>query len=342
MSLQIGKTQLKYGLMLAPMAGVTDYSFRRLCREAGAEWIVSEMLSAKALCYEQKTNKTNPNTMKTAAIAKISRGESPMAIQIFGSEPCYMAEAARMLVTGEYRGVSSVEPPCAIDINMGCPVHKVVSCGEGSALMKNPELVYDIVKETVSAACDTPVTVKIRAGFTQSSINAVEVALACEEAGAALVCVHGRTREQMYSGRADLDIIAKVKEALKIPTVGNGDINSAADAIKMYEYTGCDGIMIGRGATGSPWIFTEIRNALDGKENAAPTVRERMNMAIRHLDLMIEHKGEYLAGADGKKHAAWYTKNIRGSAALRNQLMCAEGVHEMKKILDDIGNMQEE
>lgn len=342
MSIKIGKTELKHGLMLAPMAGVTDYSFRRLCREAGAEWIVSEMLSAKALCYEQNTNKTNPNTMKTAAIAKISEGESPMAVQIFGSEPEFMARAAQMLESGNYRGFSSVEPPAAIDINMGCPVHKVVSCGEGSALMKSPELVYDIVKATVSVLKSTPVTVKIRAGFTESTKNAVEVAQAIEEAGAALVCVHGRTREQMYSGRADLDIIANVKDVLKIPVVGNGDINTAADGLRMFEYTGCDGIMVGRGATGNPWIFTQLKNALCGNEIEEISIRERMDMAIRHLDLMIEYKGEYLAGADGKKHAAWYTRNIRGSAALRNQLMCAENVHEMKKILDDIGNTTEE
>ena len=342
MSLKIGKTKLEHGLMLAPMAGVTDYSFRRLCREAGAEWIVSEMLSAKALCYEQKTNKTNPNTMKTARIAKISEGESPMAVQLFGSEPEFFAEAARMLETGKYRGFASVEKPAAIDINMGCPVHKVVSCGEGSALMKNPALVYDIVKATVGALENTPVTVKIRAGFSENAKNAVEIAKAIEEAGAALVCVHGRTREQMYSGRADLDIIASVKESVSIPVVGNGDINSTADGLNMFKYTGCDGIMVGRGATGNPWIFTQLKNALCGKEVYDVTVRERMDMAIRHLDLMIEYKGEYLAGADGKKHAAWYTRNIRGSAALRNQLMCASDVHEMKRILDDIGNNGEE
>lgn len=342
MSLKIGKTELEHGLMLAPMAGVTDYSFRRLCREAGAEWIVSEMLSAKALCYEQITNKTNPNTMKTARIAKISEGESPMAVQLFGSEPHFFAEAARMLETGKYRGFDSVEKPAAIDINMGCPVHKVVSCGEGSALMKNPALVYDIVRATVGALENTPVTVKIRAGFSESTRNAVEVAKAIEEAGAALVCVHGRTREQMYSGRADLDIIASVKDSLKIPVVGNGDINCAEDGLRMLEYTGCDGIMVGRGATGNPWIFTQLKNALCGKEISDVTIRERMDMAIRHLDLMIEYKGEYLAGADGKKHAAWYTRNIRGSAALRNQLMCAADVHEMKRILDDIGNNGEE
>ena len=342
MSFKIGKTELEHGLRLAPMAGVTDYSFRRLCREAGAEWIVSEMLSAKALCYEQITNKTNPNTMKTARIAKISEGESPMAVQLFGSEPHFFAEAARMLETGKYRGFDSVEKPAAIDINMGCPVHKVVSCGEGSALMKNPALVYDIVRATVGALESTPVTVKIRAGFSESTRNAVEVAKAIEEAGAALVCVHGRTREQMYSGRADLDIIASVKDSLKIPVVGNGDINCAEDGLRMLEYTGCDGIMVGRGATGNPWIFTQLKNALCGKDISDVTIRERMDMAIRHLDLMIEYKGEYLAGADGKKHAAWYTRNIRGSAALRNQLMCAADVHEMKRILDDIGNNGEE
>ena len=342
MSLKIKDIELKHGLMLAPMAGVTDYSFRRLCREAGAEWIVSEMLSAKALCYEQKCNKNNPNTMRTAAIAKISEGESPMAVQIFGSEPEFMAEAAAYLENGNYRGFASVAKPAAIDINMGCPVQKVVSCGEGSALMKTPERCYDIVKACVGALKDTPVTVKIRAGFSESNKNAVEVALAIEEAGAALCCVHGRTREQMYSGLADIEIIGKVKDALKIPVVGNGDINSAADALRMLRETGCDGLMIGRGATGNPWIFTEITNALEGREITEISIRQRMDMAMRHMDLMIENKGEYLACADGKKHAAWYTKNIRGSAALRNSLMMCENIHDMKKILDDIGNMQEE
>lgn len=342
MSFEIRDIKLKYGLMLAPMAGVTDRSFRMLCREAGAEWTVSEMLSAKALCYEQLNKKSDPSCFKTAAIAKISDGESPMAVQIFGSDPEYMAEAAARLECGDYKGYDSVCAPSAIDINMGCPVHKVVSCGEGSALMKTPERCYDIVRSCVAALDHTPVTVKIRAGYTENSKNAVEVALAVEEAGAAMCCVHGRTREQMYSGRADLDIIAEVKSRLHIPVVGNGDINTAKDAVRMFTSTRCDGIMVARGATGNPWIFKEIVNALEGKESTCITVRERMDMAIRHLRLMIENKGEYLAGADGKKHAAWYTKNIRGSAALRNRLMMCEDVYGMIEILDGIGNMPDE
>lgn len=340
MSIKLRDVYLKHGLMLAPMAGVTDHSFRILCKEAGAEFTVSEMISAKALCYEQLTKKEE--LVKTAPIAKISEGEFPMAVQIFGSDPEFMARAAEYLEKGNYKGCSSDIKPAAIDINMGCPVHKVVSCGEGSALMKTPERCYDIVKACVNVLENTPVTVKIRAGYTKDSKNAREVALAIEEAGAEMCCVHGRTREEMYQGRADLDIIAEVKDALHIPVVGNGDINSSSDALAMYKKTGCDGVMIGRGATGNPFIFTEILNALEGRENVTVTLRERMDMAIRHLNLMIENKGEYLAGADGKKHAAWYTKNVRGSAALRNSLMMCDTVYDMIKILDDIGNMKDE
>ena len=187
-----------------------------------------------------------------------------------------------------------------------------------------------------------PVTVKTRTGYNEGDRGNPDFAKALADAGCDMICVHGRTREQMYSGFADIEIIGKVKDALKIPVVGNGDINSAADALRMLRETGCDGLMIGRGATGNPWIFTEIVNALEGREITEVSIRQRMDMAMRHMDLMIENKGEYLACADGKKHAAWYTKNIRGSAALRNSLMMCENIHDMKKILDDIGNMKEE
>ncbi|MBQ9783392.1 MAG: tRNA-dihydrouridine synthase family protein, partial [Clostridia bacterium] len=249
--MEIGSVHLRNGLLLAPMAGVTDRTFRLLCRRFGADYTVSEMVSAKALCYEQKSKRKESLLAGSAPLAAITKAEAPMAVQLFGSEPEFMAEAARMLEANSYRGCVSEIPPVAIDINMGCPVRKITGNGEGSALMKNPRLAGQIT-EAVCRAVKLPVTVKIRAGWDQNSINAPELAKLLEQAGAAMICVHARTREQLYAPGIDPEIIRQVKEAVGIPVVGNGDVQSAEDAIRMMRDTGCDGVMIGRGAMGNP------------------------------------------------------------------------------------------
>lgn len=319
--LRFGNIELKYGLFLAPLAGYTDMAMRTVARECGAEMTVSEMVSARALCYGDK---------KTPALARILDRELPAAVQIFGSEPEFMAEGARIVARGMEGGV----PPSAIDINMGCPVKKIVSAGDGSALMKNPALAYDIVKAVVGAV-SLPVTVKIRAGWDEEHKNAVEVALAVEEAGAALVAVHGRTRNQMYSGKAALDIIANVKDALRVPVVGNGDITSCDDALRMKRETGCDGLMIGRGAVGNPFLFSEIRAALSEEAYMPPTARERMEMALRQLRLAIEEKGEREAVLSARKQFADFAAGLRGASALRAAVHRAEAYHELASCAEE-------
>lgn len=333
MSLKLGNISLTHGLMLAPMAGVTDMTFRRICISHGAEYTVSEMVSAKALCYEQRTKKKDAMPSHTAALASVYRQDLPMAIQIFGHEPEFMAEAAKMLECGEYRGCRSDAAPSAIDINMGCPVKKITSNGEGSALMKDPALAGRIVK----AVCDAvalPVTVKIRAGWDEKSVNAVEVARILEDAGVSAICVHARTRNQFYSPGIDLDVIAEVKSAVSVPVIGNGDIYTVGDAVKMIEYTGCDGIMIGRGAMGNPWLFEEISSAFEGKEYIAPTNEQKIELALWQLSTMIRERGERAGFAEGKKHMAWYVNGMRGSAAARNEIMCAESSDKVREIFE--------
>ena len=331
--LKIGNIELKHGIMLAPMAGATDYAFRKVCREFGAEYLVSEMVCAKALCYEQKIKKSlAASPSKTAPLAAISENELPMAIQIFGSEPEYMAEAAKMIAENNYRGTTSKHTPTAIDINMGCPVPKIVSNGEGSALLKNPELAGRIV-EAVTKAVDIPVTVKIRAGWDSNSINCVEMAKRLEASGASLICVHARTREQQYAPYADWTHIARVKEAVNIPVIGNGDIFEPIDALKMLKETGCDGIMIGRGALGNPWIFENVINLFEGREAREISVNEVVDTAIWHLSLMIESKGERAGIAESRKHLGWYMKGVRGAAELRNRINSAQSLDELTDIL---------
>ena len=334
--IKIGSCELLHGLMLAPMAGFTDRSFRRICREHGVENTVSEMVSAKALCYEQIIKKGDEAIYKTAPLAKVTRDELPMAIQLFGSEPEYVARAAAMIEQKNYKFCHSDATPTAIDINMGCPMHKIVGNGEGSALMKNPSLAAKIVEETVKALEFTPVTVKIRAGWDDNSKNAAEVARAVEEAGASLICVHARTREQMYNPGIDLSIIESVKKSVSIPVIGNGDIKCAKDAINMMEQTGCDGIMVGRGALGEPWIFEEIATAMDGKEYVAPTLNERLEVCIEHIRLMRENKGEHTGSAEIKKHAALYVKGVRGAAAVRDEIMKSKSTFEIEKIIESL------
>ena len=334
--LKIGNAELKNGIMLAPMAGATDYAFRKVCKSFGAEYLVSEMVCAKALCYEQKIKKSlSASPSKTAPLAAIGDGELPMAIQIFGSEPEFMAEAARMIAENNYRGTTSKFVPTAIDINMGCPVNKVVSNGEGSALLKNPELAGKIV-EAVVKAVDLPVTVKIRTGWDANSINCVEMAKRLEASGASLICVHGRTREQQYAPFADWTQIARVKEAVDIPVIGNGDIFEPLDALRMIKETGCDGVMIGRGALGNPWIFENTVNFFEGREQREIHVNEVVDVALWHLNLMIESKGERAGIAESRKHLGWYMKGIRGASELRNRINCAENLSELTEILNTL------
>ena len=333
MSIRIGNTELKHGIMLAPMAGFTDYAFRRICREHGAEYTVSEMVSAKALCYEQLGKKSE---YKTAPLAAVRDEELPMAIQLFGSEPRFVAEAAQMIENMSYRGCTSGKSPTAIDINMGCPMHKIVGNGEGSALMKNPRLAAEIVSETVKALKNTPVTVKIRAGWDNDSKNAPEMAKILEASGASLICVHARTKEQLYSPGIDISIIEAVKRAVNIPVIGNGDINSAEDAIEMMNRTGCDGVMVGRGSLGAPWVFDEIAAKLDRREYLEPSLPEIIDCCLYHINLIKEDKGEYTAAAEIKKHAALYIKGVYSAASVRDRIMKTRSTDEIKEILLEV------
>lgn len=325
--MRIKDIELKHGLALAPMAGVTDKHFRRLCGEHGAEYTVTEMVSAKALCYEKLSRPSAP--ARSAALAEIEPG-IPTAVQIFGSEPDYMAEAAMMLAEGSYRGFSGILPS-AIDINMGCPVRKVVSCGEGSALMKTPDLAQKIV-EAVKKSVNIPVTVKIRAGWNKDSINAPEFAKMLEFAGADAICIHGRTRDLFYAPSSDNRVIADVKSAVKIPVFGNGDIYSAKDAFRMFEETGVDGVMIARGAMGDPWLFEEIAAIQDGKEYTRPSDKERIDMALCQTKIYIEERGEH-GIVETRNRLSWYVKGIKGASAARGKLNSAESFDEVCSIL---------
>ena len=335
MSIKFGNITLPYGLILAPMAGVTDSTFRRICKGFGAEYTVSEMVSAKALCYEQLSKRKESGNSSTAYLATVDKEEQPMAIQLFGSEPEFMAEAARMIEACDYKGCVSQEAPVAIDINMGCPVRKITSNGEGSALMKNPELAAKIVSVVVKAV-RIPVTVKIRAGWDKESINAPEMAKMLEDAGASLICVHGRTRDQLYSPGVNVDVIRQTKEAVSVPVVANGDIYGVADALKMIEYTGCDGIMIGRGAMGNPWIFSEIRSALDNNEFVSVDYEEKIRVAISHLHEIVLAKGQRVGVAEGKKHMAWYISGMKGAASARTEIMNSVTEDQIEEVLKNL------
>ena len=295
-------------VMLAPMAGEGDYTFRASCKKFGADYLVSEMISAKAICYNDK---------KTPLLAKIRAEEMPIALQIFGSDPEYMARAASFLIDEAEKAGT---PCAAIDINMGCPVQKVVKNGEGSALMKNPRLAGEIISSVRRACGETPVTVKMRLGWDASSINVLELARVAEQNGAAAICVHARTREQLYSPGVDISHIKAVKEALSIPVIGNGDIFSAQNALDMFRETGCDAVAIARGALGNPYIFAEIKAAIEGKSYTPPTPRERIEEALRETKMRIEDKGEYTGLRESRTHIAHFTKSLRGSAAIRGKI----------------------
>jgi nifR3 family TIM-barrel protein len=318
MAISLGKLNMPYGLCLAPMAGYTDRAMRLVCRKYGVEHSVTEMVSAKAVVFNDK---------KTFALARILKDEGPVSVQIFGSEPEIMAEAAHTLSNPN----ESVRP-VAIDINMGCPVNKIFSNGEGSALMKDPDLIYRITK-AVSCAIDIPTTVKIRAGINKNSINAIECALAAEEGGAALLCIHGRTREQMYGGLADREIIKNVKDSLHIPLIANGDIVDGASALAMFRDTGADGIAVGRGAVGNPFIFSEIISALEGKSFAEPTIEERVDTALLQLRTAIEEKGERMAIPEARKQIALYLRSFHGAARIRAEINRALTYREVEKAL---------
>jgi nifR3 family TIM-barrel protein len=338
--MRIGNTEIAHGLFLAPLAGVSDRSFRRMARRFGAEYTVSEMVSAKALCYEQLSKRpVTDSRVRTAPLAAVYREEEPMSVQLFGAEPDFVAEAARLLESGEYRGACGEIPPAAIDINMGCPMAKIVGNGEGSALLKDPLLAAEIVRATVRAI-SLPVTVKIRAGWDAESINAVEVAKRLEDAGASMICVHGRTRAQMYAPSADWSIIRAVKEAVSVPVVGNGDVFSGEDALRMLRETGCDGVMIARGAQGNPWIFSEVSAALEGRPYTPPTLTERLSIALEHAEDIVLEKGERIGIAESRKHMAWYLHGIRGAATARNAVMTASTLSDLRSIFS--GLMQTE
>lgn len=314
-TLKIGDVVLKNNLILAPMAGVTDLPFRLLCREQGAGLLCMEMVSAKAISYGNKN---------TESLLAIDRREPPVSLQLFGSDPDIISEMAKRI--GD-------RPFSILDINMGCPVPKVACNGEGSALMKDPARVEQIVSKTVKAI-KKPVTVKIRKGFDEGHVNAVEIARIAEASGAAAVAVHGRTREQYYQGKADWDIIRQVKEAVRIPVIGNGDVVSPESAERMLEETGCDGIMIGRGAQGNPWIFRQILDYMEtGREPVAPSLSEVKEMILRHARMLVEYKGDYTGIREMRKHTAWYTAGYPHSAKLRARVNEVKSLDELEDLI---------
>lgn len=316
--MQIGNVVLQNNLILAPMAGVSDLPFRLLCRKQGAGLVCMEMVSAKAILYGNKN---------TEGLLEIDPGEIPVSLQLFGSDPDIISEMAKRI---------EERPFAILDLNMGCPVPKIVNNGEGSALLKDPKLVEKILTKTVRAI-KKPVTVKIRKGFDEEHVNAVEIAKIAEGCGVAAVAVHGRTREQYYSGQADWEIIAKVKQAVSIPVIGNGDVVDGPSAKALLTQTGCDGIMVGRAAQGNPWIFREVVHYLEtGTLLPPPTMAEKKETILRHADLQMEYKGEYTAVREMRKHLSWYTAGMPNSAKFRQTINSMESMEELLKGVEEI------
>lgn len=300
--MKIGNVELKNKVFLSPMAGVTDLPFRLICKEQNCGMLYTEMINGKALCYDDE------NTKK---MLKIEDEEHPVAVQIFGSDPEFMGRAAEIM---------NAYPNEILDINMGCPAPKVVKNGDGSALMRNPKLAEEVLKSVVKNSTK-PVTLKIRKGWDDNSVNAVEIAKIAEASGISALAIHGRTREQYYSGKADWDIITEIKNAINIPVIGNGDVFTVEDARNMLDKTGCDAIMIGRGAQGNPWIFKRINHYMKtGEILPEPTLEEKINTAVKHLNLAVREHGEYVAVREMRKHIAWYLKGLKGSAKVRDEI----------------------
>ena len=319
--LQIGNVKIKKTAALAPMAGVADYAFRTVAKEFGAAYVVGEMASCKGLVYSDR---------KTAELLTVTDFERPMAVQLFGCEPEFVAPAIK--IAEKYN-------PDIIDINSGCPVPKVAGNGAGSALMKNPKLFGEMITTAVKST-DIPVTVKIRKGWDDGSINAVEIAKIAEECGASAVAVHGRTKAQMYSGNADWDIIAAVKQAVKIPVIGNGDVDTAEKCAEMYKYTGCELVMVGRGACGKPWLFREIEQYLNGEEITDATFEERMAVMKHQIELLVKNKGEYIGMKEARMQTGWYLKGMPNAAKYRAQCGSLSTMDDLNNLIETIkGNV---
>ena len=317
--MEIGRMVMPVGAALAPMAGVTDMPMRILCFEQGAAWAVTEMISAKGYLYAPE------NTRAIEELLRRDENEGPLGVQLFGKEPEFMAEAAAKL---------SEQGFAFIDINMGCPAHRIVANGEGSALMKEPELAGRVIEATAKAS-RVPVTVKMRAGWDEESLNAVELSAIAEQAGAAALTIHPRTRVQQYAGHSDWAVIRQVKERVKIPVIGNGDVTSADEYERMLRETNCDAVAIGRGAMGNPWIFAQIKARIEGREWSAPTHREKIQMALRHGQMQAEYIGENGAAREMRKHLIWYLQGMNGCARVREQLGKISTLDEMGSLLLD-------
>ncbi len=316
--IDIGGVKIEKTAALAPMASVADLAYRTMAKEFGAAYVVGEMASCKGLCFSDK---------KTAELLSVTDFERPMAVQLFGAEPEFMEKAVKL--AEQYK-------PDIIDINSGCPMPKIVNGGAGSALMKNPGLFGEVVK-AAAGATKIPVTVKIRSGWDESSVNAVEIAKIAEKSGASAVTIHGRTRSQLYAGEADWDVIRDVKRAVDIPVIGNGDVRSVEDCVRMYEYTGCDLAMIGRGSYGRPWLFGQIKDYFEGKEpRPEPSLDEKIDMMRRHITLLVKDKGEKTGMKEARRQCAWYVKGLNGAARMRNEFSQMNALSDLERLIDII------